>query len=104
MKEADDIKESIPDNATFLGELSLDCSVKPVDGLFPEIITTKKEGFKIVYLPRMKDLPINNIEGIELRFVETLQEVIESFSGQLTISQLSTSQTSNTTLQTYYRA
>ena len=45
MKEAGDIKDLIPDNATFLGVLSLDGSVKPVAGMLPAIIAAKKEGF-----------------------------------------------------------
>lgn len=104
MKEAGDIKDPIPGDATFLGVLSLDGTVKPVDGMLPAIIAAKREGFKIVYLPRMKDLPINHIQGIEMRFVETLHEVIESFSGQLSLSQLPASQTStpiNTPPPTY---
>jgi magnesium chelatase family protein len=33
----------------------------------------------------MKDMPLESIQGIELRFVETLEEVIKSFSGQLSV-------------------
>ena len=84
MKETGDIKDPIPDKAAFLGLLSLDGSIKTVDGMLPAIVSAKKEGIKILYLPPMVDTPITQIEGLEFRFVETLQETIESFSGQLT--------------------
>lgn len=83
MKEAGDITEKIPNDTAFLGVLSLDGSIKPVDGMLPAIIAARKENFKILYLPHM-NLPLTHIDGIEFRFVETLQEVIESFSGQFT--------------------
>lgn len=85
MKEAGEIKDEIPADAAFLGVLSLDGTIKSVEGMLPAIIAAKKEGFKILYLPRMENIPFESIDGIELRFVETLQEVIDSFSGQLSV-------------------
>jgi len=84
MGEADEIRDPIPEQAAFLGVLSLDGSIKPVDGMLPAIIAARQEGFKILYLPPIDDIPLIQIDGIEFRFVETLQDVIESFSGQLT--------------------
>ncbi|MBN6205367.1 YifB family Mg chelatase-like AAA ATPase [Ralstonia pickettii] len=84
MKEMGAIRHPIPEGAAFLGLLSLDGKINSVDGMLPAVIAAKKEEIKILYLPEMDDLPLQFIEGIELRFVETLQQVIESFSGQLT--------------------
>ncbi len=84
MKEAKEFKDSIPDHAAFLGVLSLDGSIKAVNGMLPAIIAAKRQGVRILYLPRMDNFPIQQIKGMEIRIVETLQEVIESFSGQLT--------------------
>lgn len=53
--------------------------------MLPAIIATRREGFIILYFPPMPDMPLNQIEGLEFRFMETLQDVIESFSGQLTV-------------------
>lgn len=69
----------MPADAAFLGVLSLDGAIKPVDGMLPAIIAAKKEGFKILYLPRLRDIPISHIDGIEFRFVETLYDVIDPF-------------------------
>lgn len=86
MKEAGDSKYAIPSDAAFLGVLSLDGTIKQVNGILPAILAAKNEGIKILYLPRIDDFPLQHLEGVELRFVHTLQEVIESFSGQLSFS------------------
>lgn len=97
MKEAGEFKDPIPNDAAFLGVLSLDGSIKPVSGMLPAIIAAKKEDIKIVYLPSTIDMLITEVAGIELRFVNTLQEVIESFSGQLSTFSLSSTTTREST-------
>lgn len=84
LKEAGVIKSDIPANTAFLGVLSLDGSVRPADGMLPAIIAAGKEGIKTLYLPPFSDVPLTCMDGIELRFVETLHEVIDSLSGRLT--------------------
>ncbi|MFB4167287.1 magnesium chelatase domain-containing protein [Virgibacillus sp. JSM 102003] len=76
MKEAGDIKAPIPDDAAFLVVLSLDGSIRPVDGMLPAIVAAKKEDMKILYLPPINDFPLDHIHEIELRFVEILHEAI----------------------------
>ncbi|KYC64502.1 YifB family Mg chelatase-like AAA ATPase [Heyndrickxia coagulans] len=82
MKEMDYFSHDIPETAAFLGVLSLNGSVKPVDGMLPAILAARNEGIKVLYLPIDTDLPFRQLEGIELRFVKNVEEVIQSFSGQ----------------------
>ncbi|WP_082918175.1 magnesium chelatase domain-containing protein [Oceanobacillus sp. Castelsardo] len=96
MKEAKEIKHPIPKDTAFLGVISLDGSIKPVEGMLPAIIAAKKEGFKILYLPPLENSPLSHIEGLEIRFVETLHDVIESFSGQLNSSFITSNHTPET--------
>lgn len=106
MKEAGEIKDKIPDDAAFLGVLSLDGSIKSVEGMLPAIIAARKEGFKVLYLPRIQGVPFDSIDGIEFRFVERLQEVIDSFSGQLTAffhAPIFTKETIDPTPPTYHK-
>lgn len=86
MKEADEFTEPIPEQTAFLGVLSLDGTINPVEGMLPAIIAARRQGFKVLYIPRLEEIPIDSIDGIELRLVETIHEVIASFSGQLTLS------------------
>lgn len=44
MKEAGELKDPIPDDAAFIGGLSLDGSVKPVDGMLPVILAAMGRG------------------------------------------------------------
>jgi len=53
--------------------------------MLPAILAAKTAGFTILYLPPLDDFPLQQMEGLVFRFVETLQEVIESFSGQLSV-------------------
>src|SRR5699024_4970756 len=68
----------------------LDGTIKPVEGMLPAIMAAKKESFKKLYLPPLKEMPLTQIDGIELRFVQSIHEVIESISGQLTTFSLTT--------------
>lgn len=43
MKEAGQFNYPIPNNAAFLGVLSLDGTVQPVGGMFPAILAAKKK-------------------------------------------------------------
>ncbi|RYG71361.1 hypothetical protein EU245_14400 [Lentibacillus lipolyticus] len=79
MKEAGDIKDAVPDDAAFLGVLSLDGTIKPVDGMLPTIVVAKKEGFKQLYLPPIKDMSLPQIDGMERCFVEKLHDVVTFF-------------------------
>jgi magnesium chelatase family protein len=81
------LKRALPKDAGFLGVLSLSGEVKSVEGMLPAILSAKRQGFKILYLPPISDVPIQRIEGIEFRFVQCIDDVIQSFSGQLSTSQ-----------------
>ncbi|MUV37155.1 uncharacterized protein JNUCC1_00961 [Lentibacillus sp. JNUCC-1] len=75
MKETGEIKDQIPEAAAFLGVLSLDGSIKPVEGMLPAIMAAKKAGYKVLYLPPIHEFPLTHIDGLELRFAETLVTV-----------------------------
>jgi len=82
MKELDYFPHEIPETAAFLGVLSLNGAVKPVEGMLPAIMAARNKGIKVLYLPHAADLPFRRLDGIELRFVRNLDEVIQSLSGQ----------------------
>lgn len=89
MKQGGFIPHAVPKDAAFLGGLSLDGTVRSIEGMLPAILAAKKEGFKILYLLTSGDIPLTRIEGIELRFVQSLTEVIDSFSDQMSAFQSS---------------
>ncbi|MCC3356125.1 YifB family Mg chelatase-like AAA ATPase [Bacillus sp. REN16] len=82
MKEMHYIQREIPENTAFLGALSLTGEIKSVKGMLPAILAAKRQNIKILYLPFIEDLPFANLEGIDLRFVHSLDDVVQSLSGK----------------------
>ncbi|GAA0319145.1 YifB family Mg chelatase-like AAA ATPase [Bacillus carboniphilus] len=85
MKETGYIHESIPPDTAFIGVVSLDGTIRSVEGILPAIISAKKENIKTLYLPPIHDFPLEKLEGIELRFVTSLLDIVRTLSGQLTM-------------------
>ncbi|WP_299091985.1 YifB family Mg chelatase-like AAA ATPase [uncultured Metabacillus sp.] len=77
-KEIDILKEN-----AFLGVLTLNGEIKPVEGMLPIVLALKKQRFKTVFLPYHSSLPFDIIEGIELKFVQNIKEVVQALKGQL---------------------
>lgn len=82
MKEMHYIQREISENTAFLGALSLTGEIKSVKGMLPAILAAKKQNINILYLPYIDDLPFTKLDGIELRFVHTLDDVVQSLSGK----------------------
>lgn len=76
------LKKSIPKDTAFLGSLSLDGSIHTVKGMLPAVISSKRLGIKKLYLPDDCSFPVQQINGIELLYVEHLKDVIDYLSGQ----------------------
>lgn len=64
------------DAAIFLGELSLDGSLRPIRGALPLVIAAKEMGFKSVFLPQANELEVNIIHGIKIYPVKHLNDFI----------------------------
>ena len=82
MKEMNHFRESVPSNAAFLGSLSLDGTIKPVEGMLPAIMAAKQAKVTELYLPFVPEMNLSQIEGITLHYVHSLDEVLQSFAGQ----------------------
>ena len=82
LKSGDFIQERIPVDAGFIGALSLDGTVHPVEGMIAAILAAKKLKLKRMFLPFDPTIPNVDISGLELVYVETLQDVINLLSGQ----------------------
>ncbi|OKO87721.1 MG(2+) CHELATASE FAMILY PROTEIN / ComM-related protein [Geobacillus proteiniphilus] len=74
-----------PDVA-FLGSLSLDGAIQPVDGMLPAILAAKKLGFQKVYLPYDPTLPLHHLKDLDCIFVQTLEETVQYLQGQRVLS------------------
>ena len=66
----------------FVGELSLDGSVRGVRGVLPITAEAKTRGYKRIYVPRENAMEAAVVDGIEVLAVESLTEVAASLNGE----------------------
>lgn len=64
------------DDILFVGELSLDGSVNPVNGVLPIVYEAKKQGFKYCMVPVGNNGEAIAIQGISILPVKDLQDVV----------------------------
>ncbi len=69
----------------FIGELSLDGSLRNVKGVLPILITAKNKGYKKMIIPAGNKKEARFIEGLEVFAVESLKDVVDFFCGNTTI-------------------
>jgi magnesium chelatase family protein len=77
-----ELEAVIPEDTGFIGPLSLDGSIQPVEGLLPAVLAAKKLGIKKLYMPVDEKLPMLELEPLEIIYVASLQDVIGHLSGQ----------------------
>lgn len=82
LKSSNFLKESIQKDSGFIGALSLDGSVLPVEGMLAAILAAKKLQLRKLFLPYDPTIPNIEITGLELVYIETLQDVIDVLRGQ----------------------
>ncbi len=63
----------------FLGELSLDGSVRKINGLLPILISARKLGYKNIIIPKQNEKEASYIDGLQIYPVETLTDIVDFF-------------------------
>ncbi len=74
------------DNSIFLGELSLDGQVRPVNGVLAMAITARQNGIKNVFVPAENATEAAVIEGIDVFGVTDVRQLISHLEGFAPIS------------------
>ena len=74
------------DGVVFLGELSLDGSLRRINGVLPILISAAEEGLKKFVVPKDNEKEASFVDGIEVIAAENLSAVIDHFSGLTLIS------------------
>ncbi len=65
------------DNAMFIGELSLDGSIRHVKGVLPMVYTAMQQGFDTVYVPDEDAAEAGLIQGISVIATRSLGQLVE---------------------------
>ncbi|MEK7194109.1 MAG: YifB family Mg chelatase-like AAA ATPase [Patescibacteria group bacterium] len=71
-----------PKEKLFLGELSLDGSLRAVRGVLPVAKFAKEEGFKEIFVPKDNAKEAALIEGLTVYGAENLKEILGHLSGE----------------------
>ena len=74
------------DNYVFFGELSLDGSLRRVDGALPLIISALADGYTSFIIPKGNELESSFIDGVKIYPANSLTEVIDHLSGNTPIN------------------
>lgn len=82
-----ELETDIPEDMAFLGALSLDGSIQPVGGMLPAILAAKRLGVRKLIMPFDDQLPLLELEELEIIHVWSLIEVISLLSGNRNLSQ-----------------
>ncbi|MBQ3046882.1 MAG: YifB family Mg chelatase-like AAA ATPase [Clostridia bacterium] len=69
------------DGIIFIGELSLDGSLRRVNGVLPTIISARSKGYSKFIIPKGNEKEASFVDGIEVIAAESLLSVIDHLSG-----------------------
>ncbi|CDE42908.1 mg chelatase subunit ChlI [Clostridium sp. CAG:411] len=74
------IPQECLENAMFIGELSLNGEIKRVNGVLPMVYAAKKNRMKYCFVARENVAEAAMVEGIKVKGVKNLKEVVEYFT------------------------
>ena len=77
------VSSNLLNDSLFLGELSLDGTLRPVKGALPVAVEAKRKGLKRILLPADSSKEASIVNGIDVYAMESLYEVIEFLNGDL---------------------
>ena len=81
-------KSDILQKRIFLGELALDGTVRPVNGILPMIIDGSTKGFTEFYVPAENGEEAAAVEGAHIYPVHSLKEVLDALNGKTALTPL----------------
>ncbi len=74
------------DDYAFVGELSLDGEIRPVNGILPMLMCAREKGIKAVFIPYANKLEGSVLSGIDVLPVQNIYQVMQHISGVNKIS------------------
>lgn len=74
----------------FIGELSLDGSLRGVDGVLPMVFQAKKDGIKRCFVPEDNAIEASLVEGIEIYAIKSIGQCVAFINGEIKIEKVIT--------------
>ncbi|MBO4412430.1 MAG: YifB family Mg chelatase-like AAA ATPase, partial [Clostridia bacterium] len=81
----------LKNDIVFIGELSLDGSIRKVNGILPLLISARAKGFKKFVIPYENSVEASFIEGIDIYCVKSLIETIDFLNNPEKFKKIETS-------------
>lgn len=100
LEASSQIRIDDPEHTVFLGELALDGSVKPINGVLPMVITAYENGMKRCFVAHDNAEEAAVIDGIEIYPLKKLSDAIDHFDGMRPIEPYKLDRTSFFAAQT----
>ena len=66
----------IPENSIFIGALSLNGDISPINGVLPMVIKAKEEGYETIFVPFGNAAECRIVEGIDAYAVKSIKELV----------------------------
>lgn len=85
LKSSNIIQNDYLQDIVFIGELSLDGKINPVDGALPMVISMREEGINRFVIPYNNKEECSVIKDIEIIPVKTLKELVDYLNGEIII-------------------
>ena len=79
LKAAGYIKENL-DSCCFIGELSLNGTLRPIEGVLPMVLLARETGFKSVFVPKDNAFEASVAEGIDIYAAESVSQILDHFT------------------------
>ena len=80
--KAMEIISSDTEESCFIGEVSLNGSVRPVNGVLPMTLVAKKNGLKNIFVPFDNSFEASVVDGIHVYGVKSIMDVILHFTSE----------------------
>lgn len=77
-----DFDEEMVQNSLFLGELSLDGSLRHTNGVLPMVALAREKQVKTVYVPASDAMEATLVDGVAIYPVETLGQLVSHLRGE----------------------
>ena len=74
------------DKTAFIGELSLDGSVRPVRGALPMVIEAQRSGIERIFVPEANAAESSVVRGIEIFAIKSITDLTAFLCGELLLS------------------
>lgn len=80
--KAMEIVTSDTESSCFIGEVSLNGSIRPVNGVLPMTLVAKKNGLKNIFVPFDNSFEASVVDGIHVYGVKSIMDVILHFTSE----------------------